>query len=148
MYMKEVTVAEFRRNLKAYLDHMQGGGHVYVRGLTLCTYLEDVHENKENVHKEHVHDVHKEEKMEELKGKFDVRGAKKEVVHVDGPSLDAVYIEKEKCMVCTQNEAVKYAWNEKLGEDMPICEWCVKVNYRGKGSMFKKHFNKLKNITK
>lgn len=46
MAHKQVTVAEFRKNLKGYLDLLESGVTVEVRGLTLTHLKDPVHDTK------------------------------------------------------------------------------------------------------
>lgn len=40
MTLKQVTAAEFRKNLKIYLDQIQGGEVIEVRGIPIVMYIE------------------------------------------------------------------------------------------------------------
>lgn len=111
MTTKRVTVAEFRQNLKEYLDQIESGEVVEVRGIPLCMYIkpQEVEEN-----------VHKKPTRQELQDKIDAIIGKKPM-YIE-PEQEQTF-QHDPCDLCTQRTQLYRFYDD--GE-RKVCAPCMK----------------------
>lgn len=120
--MEKVTVREFQKNLKKYLDTLESGELVEVRGVVLTVYTPEV-KTPGRIYA-----------LDELKQKVqDIEQAKSESLPT--PSQDRPYIRTDGkvCALCRKDVVALYeVWED--GEERIVCELCLKDRH---GKMWK-----------
>ena len=131
--MEKITVGEFRRNLKRYLDDLDNGVVFEVRGIKISKF-------SEKSDKKRVHGF----KMEDYETSIPVTDADIGFVHEEklGPELfDSEGVLKDECELC-DNLGIWTFWEE--GEERVVCDGCVR-----KGCASEKVYNMvIKNYRK
>ena len=138
MYIN-ISVAEFRKNMKSYLDVLEDGGSVKVRGLKLIVERDidtHVHKETENIHNNVTTDTKDVTTVEALREKVRV------IESGSGDSFKFLKTIVDETKVCTRTDGkacelckkdltpLYQVWED--GDDHILCQDCLKSRH-GKG---------------
>jgi len=117
--MEKVTVREFQKNLKKYLDMLEAGELVEVRGMALSVYTPEP-EKPDRIYA-----------LEELRQTVrNIEQGKSEPLPISSQDRPYIRTDGKTCECCQKGiEALYEVWED--GEERIVCELCLK-NRHGK----------------